>query len=396
MKKTWYSRRPTQLKEPLTPNTVGSVIWEISTDHDLSQPNEDLPDNIQFYEMGLNDRVNDHLDPVPDDTTQVPKRVEIYRKSPKAEGEFIEVVSQFSQAHKPATKCNQMNDTDFRERCVQYRGKNWFLTLKGKADLKTPKHLDLFHIAKELNCEMDIADLFANAFKDLNLRPKDVEEIMENLIDGGQGETDWQEFIEHQAFYYDTLAGMCEDVTIDDDEAVVYDDNICHSLNVGSYHPEQVVEEEHEEIMVGDSNPYTARPLEYGTDSLPDARIRFIIQDLEGLRILKRSFYKQEDMYTGKVYKAKFDWMSYPQRQQAWQYINLRQAQIEAETACSLSKSCREVVHWIKEFGRGSEALAMIKKFTSGGTFNFCGVEIKLTKGSPAEINHCWKTYKAT
>ena len=118
-------------------------------------------------------------------------------------------------------------------------------------------------------------------------------------------------------------------------------------------------------------------------------------QDLNGLRLLKRNFYKQEDMYTGKVYNAKFDWMTYPQRQQAWQYINLRQAQIEQETARSLSKSCREVVHWIKEFGRGSEALAMIKKFTSGGVFNFCGVEITLTKGSPAEINHCWKTYKA-
>jgi hypothetical protein len=210
---------------------------------------------------------------------------------------------------------------------------------------------------------------------------------MENFIDGGQGETDWQEFIEHQAFYYDTLAGMCEDVTIDDQEAIVFDDNICHALNVGTYHPEQVVEEEHEDIMVGDSNPYTAKPLEYGTDSLPDARIRFIMeQDLNGLRILKR--------YTGKVYKAKFHWMSYPQRQQCWQYINARQAQIEAETACNLSKSCKEVVHWIKEFGRGSEALAMIKKFTQGGEFNFCGIKISLSKGTPAEINHCWKTYK--
>jgi hypothetical protein len=116
---------------------------------------------------------------------------------------------------------------------------------------------------------------------------------------------------------------------------------------------------------------------------------------LSELRTLKRSFYKQEDMYSGKIYRAKFDWMSYPQRQQAWQYINLRQSQIESETACNLTKSCREVVHWIKEFGRGSEALAMIKRFAKGGTFNYCGIEISLSKGSSAEINHCWKIYRS-
>ena len=118
-------------------------------------------------------------------------------------------------------------------------------------------------------------------------------------------------------------------------------------------------------------------------------------QDLNGLRMLKRNFYDQEDMHTGKVYKAKFDWMSWPQRQQAWQYINLRQTQIEQETARSLSNCCREVIHWIKEFGRGKESLALIQKFAIGGIASFCGIEIHLAKGSPAEINHCWKAYKA-
>lgn len=334
-------------------------ISEIHEFQDLSQPNRDLPDNLQFFEMGLSQLENPHLD-----------------------------------IKKPVSRTSTWDarglNSDFRDRCVQYSGANWFLYLKTQTSYKPPAHLDIEAISQRLGCSLEVSEKFVNAFKDLSLRPKDCEVILADL----EAHSDAQE---NMADYLDIIAGLLEDVTVSGEEFRPYDDNICQSLNVGSWDPEyDPDQDDFEEIPAGDNNPYSASKLYWGNESLPQEFITMVLEaDLKKLYEIKRGFKPSFNQYTGKRYEAKYRFLTYTQRQQAWEYIEIREAQIQDEAKAQMSKSCKDALSLIRQFGRCSESLAVIKKASIGGTYDMFGVKIPFSRITPTESRVLWAEYKS-
>lgn len=342
-----------------------SFYWEFERPYEMnefldqSQPNMDYPDNLQFHEMGLNQLKNPHLD----------------LKAPVS---------------KTSTWDARGLNSDFRDRCVQYNGSNWFLELKSKRFFEPPAHLDIFKIVQRLEIGFDLAEKLVNAIGDLQLCQHDAELIISDL-------EKWDlEHIEKTAEYLDTLAGALEDVTVSRREFQPYDDNICNSLNIGTWDPDYDPDTEDEDFdYSGDNNPFTAHKLYWGKEALPDEFIRMVLEsDIYQLAEVKRGFSPQLNEYTGKLYKPKYRFMSYTQRQQAWEYIRIREDQLAAAAKKNMSKSCKEALELILQFGKCSESLAIIKRAATGGVYDMFGVKIPFEKITPQEQQILWATYR--
>ena len=93
----------------IKPTRLGAELLEFEDNNQYA--NRDLPDNKVFVDLGLNVRENDHL---------------YYQ---------------------------QINDRDFRERCVQLTGRNYVLFEKGYANIKPPTHTSFEGIAAMLGCD---------------------------------------------------------------------------------------------------------------------------------------------------------------------------------------------------------------------------------------------------
>lgn len=383
MKKITYST----VREFKAPYWEFQRICEINEFQDLSQPNRDLPDNLQFFEMGLSQLENPHLD-----------------------------------IKKPVSRTSTWDarglNSDFRDRCVQYgKGKNrsnWFLYLKTQTSYQPPEHLDIEAVSQKTGCSLQDAERLVNAFKDLSLGVRECESILNEFsektyISDNQDESAismlrsiMAEFPKHEVVskyidYLDTLAGLLEDVTVSSEEFRPYDDNICQSLNVGSWDPEyDPDQDDFEEVPAGDNNPYSVSKLYWGNEALPQEFITMILEaDLKKLYEIKRGFKSSTNQYTGKRYEAKYRFLTYTQRQQAWEYIEMREQKIQDEAKVSMSQSCKDALSLIRQFGRCGESLAVIKKASIGGTYDMFGVKIPFSKITPTESRVLWAEYKA-
>jgi len=105
-------------------NSHGAVVHQFV---DTSQKNPDIPDSLHNFEQGQSQRRNEHLDD------------------------------------------QRLNDRDFRQRCVVYGNKLFWLYIKAPVNFKVPFYLDPAWIASKLDIKIDTAIQIAKGFMALGL-----------------------------------------------------------------------------------------------------------------------------------------------------------------------------------------------------------------------------------
>ena len=333
---------------------------------DTSQRNQDLPDNLVFTDMGLSSRVNEHLD------------------------------------HQ------LLNDRDFRQRCVQANGRNYVLYQKTLIDMQKPQHLRSEWLAEQLGIQIDLAYKLADAFSKLKLDRKAVMKILhgyvtsagehKNGLIGSNG--NMVKVVE----LLDMLGDEADEVTVKRSEFVPNDiftsfkEDTIYALNVGSMNPysDEVTQADDDIDQMGDNNPYSAFPLYDGSEALSHEFLTMIrTASFNKLRIIQQGFFKQEDVVSGRVYKAKYHYMTPSQKSQAWVYIKARKAELKEATRANLSQDAEITIGWIKALGKSKVASALIFAFADGRAFDLFGQVIEFSdKANSLELGVVWDEYK--
>jgi hypothetical protein len=404
--------------------------------------NADLPDNLQYYEMGIAERINDHLDPI---------RMEYkdeHIHTTKIGNIEIEWESRFSNKQKPE-HVNMMNDRHFREMCVQINNRNYALKLKTKPDIDKVSYQRFEWLAEQLDIEPDLAMQIAETFKEMELdwpavqrtfrksdetcwkgnkvkiRKPDAEPI-NKMNFKTQEQYQAYELIEKE-IPFSTSMEIARDLEImnewhecvdepDRRWAETDDSNFAQPISEDwIYMTDEVIQAMKDEDnyvlpldaetnMADDhldrlykANPFGTFPLYYGNEALSHEFIQMIKEaDYEQLKVIMARFFPQKNDYTGRVYPPEYYYLSSSQKSQAWIYINERRAQLMAEPKREeLSENCRKCLEWISRFGKSRISSSIIYAFSAGETYNWQGFEIEFEKPPVNEVSYVWNQYKA-
>lgn len=352
--------------------TKDGNMTEIDFFNDMSQANPDIPDQLHGFEQGWADRKNELLDPVKDGSRWVHK----------------------------------MDDRHFREHCVQYAGRNYFVFLKKKCDLQPPQHLKAEWLAEKLETTFDIAQKLATGFAALEFdRKTALKFIYQELMPrSGNNEmlaatADWLEALEEQIKEPDWAHTNNYWQTSEDD---VFDDNWIYLtdevleagwLSSGDFDDDGNFVKD-DGLDVGfDTNAFGASPLHWGNEALSHEFIMMIKEaDHQKLRWIQSGFFKQKNGY------IRYKYMTATQKSQAWVYIKERKAQLESQVLNSPSEDFKIASHWVNEFattGAKKDACSVIFCFADRRTFDYCGIKISFSKKATlTELKVLWRLYK--
>lgn len=360
------------------------------------QPNQDLPDNLQWYDMGIVERKTEHLDPVPN-----------------GNGKMV----------------NMMNDRHFRECCVQYGGRNYAFKLKTKADLEPPNFRRPEWIAEQLEIEIDLAKQITELIDEMNfdrntvmrlfygrssLRATKVEKkgrCTKTAVDTDGKRFCWTECTSHEIARDIGILREIKEMIEEPDWSQLRDDNFADPITEDHiYMTDEVLEsisfgrfnEETNEIVddmmddTSSANPFGVFPLYWGAEALSHEFIQMIKEaDWEKIKQIQARFYPQYDPISGRTCAPEYWYLTSTQKSQAWIYIKDRKEQLSKITVANPSESYKQCLHWVRQFGKGRFATGMIFAFAEGRSFNALGQEVVFEKpGQSAEIQMLWNAYR--
>jgi len=320
------------------------------------QPNRDIPDNLQFYDMGINERSNSWLDN------------------------------------------SAMNRIDFTQRCLQQNGRNYALYEKRAIDFKPPNHLDAEWLAQKLNIAYDLAYKLADAFRALDIDRKAANKILYGYVksDGtrASGLANHNGSKHHVVELLETLQLELDKVTVERQDFVPIE---TWEENIVNYHMNREVDNSDDGLeLSGDNNPFGAFPLHWESEGLTHEFINKIRQaDTNKLREIQSGFFPSKSEYTGRTYQPKYRYLTASQKAQAWVYIKARKQELVQQGKANLSKDGNTVLSWIKDLGRSAMASSLIYSWMKGAAFDIFGAYIEFAgKPRPEEISYIWAEYK--
>jgi hypothetical protein len=409
-----YIRAPRDYREYFEPET------------DFFQTNKDLPDNIQWFEMGIVERNNEHLDPVKE--FQKPKTMTgTYnvrgKRNTKIAIEY-EWESKFN-SKTPGKWVNQMNDRDFRERCVPINGKNYAFKLKKKPDIEPPNYLRMEWIAEKLRIPHDLARQVIELFKEMEFSRKEIMKIFYSpatpycWAGGAYKKTFGKDKGKMIATPMSTGKEIARDI-----ESIRWLNDAISEPKIKSiwgntdgepisedwiYMTEEVIEtiefgtlDEQKNDTVPDqmdvtstAYPFALFPLQYGNEALSHEFITMIKEaDFDKIKEIQSRFYAQYDALAGRYYAPKYWYLTGTQKSQAWIYIKERKEQLKNMKAKDMSEDCKICLHWIKQYGKSKFSTGIIYAFKEGKNFDLFGQIIEFNEpASNQEMQFVWSQY---
>ncbi|MDB4304287.1 hypothetical protein N9934_05815, partial [Desulfosarcina sp.] len=145
-----------------------------------------------------------------------------------------------------------------------------------------------------------------------------------------------------------------------------------------------------------DSNPYGAFPLSDQKDGLRYEFIDYIkTADVRTIGLIQKMFFRRENAYSGRVYKAELGHLTATQKSMAWGFINDRKAKLAKIGLSKLDRMGRQVLELVLELGKGPQTRALIMAWANGVMFDLAGVELEFeNKPSEEEIFAMWAEYR--
>ncbi len=356
-------------------------VKEVIDFMDTSQRNSDLPDNITFYEMGINQRQNDWMDYA------------------------------------------ELSDRDFRHRCFQSGGFNYFLELKSKADFAPPKHLNPDWLAKVMDIHHDVAIWLANAFTMLQLNWTAVVEIL-------AADLNWlsEENVVH--YIHDTLDPIVSELELLEPQAPVNADPavkiemdefwLSSSIYYNPELPMPTRDLSYENLaesaiivsdefdgdadawLAGDgldalriSNPFKGHKLYSGSEALSHEFLTAIrTASSQRLKKIMAGFFPTYDERSGRKFPPKYRYLTQSQKNQAWVYINARRE--ELKRAAYKDPEFIKAFSWLESFGSTPTGAAIIHCFANGKSFESFGMAVSFKrKATGLELKELWSRFKA-
>lgn len=358
------------------------------------QPNRDVPDNIQWFEMGIVERKNEHLDPVKDDS-------------------------------QPHGYSNMMNDRHFREMCVQIGNQNFAIKLKTKPDIEPPDYLKVEWVAKKLRIPLDLAMQVVELFCDMQIDRKTAMKMFFSVTSycwaGGQYTSKKKTIRKGRASSKEiardiAILRMIHEDASEPEWAKLKDNNFAEPIDeTWIYMTEEVIEsiegdpkrmrrlneetngeyqEDHMDVT-SPAYPFALFPLQWGAEALSHEFIQMIKEaDWDKIKIIQRRFFAQYDQMAGRWYAPEYWYLSPTQKSQAWVYINARKEQLTVREG-DLSEECKQCLYWIRQYKRSKYSTALIYAFKKGSNFNDFGISVKFKKpADQSEVNFLWSEYK--
>lgn len=390
------------------PDIVKTVIrrgnkTEITEWESKFQRNLDIPDNLSYWEMGIEELKNPHLDA-------------------SEEGDNI----------------GCMDDRHFREHCVIYGQSLFFIHQKLKADMQPPLQLRPEWIQDKLECEFLDACTLSEAWKQLEYSKWIINKMIFGYFDSAKNE--WKDGLRNIgpakgaefAEYFENLASEFND-TISEADCINgirghYYDISQRMIDSGEWYAQyhvsrpdamdqmawieymsdieydetveiiDIVEDDfdyidgyinyfgNEEIITKTSDPFGINRLYHGDEGISQELITEIKEaSAVKLKKIQRRFYR--DKYFNR--RAKYWWMTPMQKSVAWEFIKARKVKL---SNYRLSKESREVLNIEIESYKIKRAL--IASYCAGNSFNLYGELIKWKKRpNENEIIAIWSQF---
>jgi len=371
---------------------------------DTRQINKDVPDNIQFFDMGLVERNNDHLDHRQLDDRDFRQRCITRDNSvnPLYEKRKVDIINSIRPTHYNPDWLIQILGEMYigsSPRIMRYNSffvKNW--------NLKSNVIVESIAITASI-IKFDQAFKLANCFKRLELDRKAVLKIMYGYV----SENGYKEGLVNCPAYLDKaiellveFADNADEVTIDSTNfvpnAAWYDEETIQSMNFGNFNPydEEVTSNDDEMDFMAENNPFKSFRFSSEYDCLSHEFITMIKEaDSSKLAEIQRGFFKQEDPYSGKLIPVKYWYLTKSQKAQAWDYIKDRKIILANQAKDNLSEDGQIVLSWIKQLGNNGMSSALIYSYMEGKGFNAFGTEIIFNQiPSKEEVSYIWSEYK--
>jgi len=359
------------------------------------QRNRDLPDNIGYVAMGLEERKNEHLD------------------------------------------YNKFSSRLFSEDCIQYGGRLNVIFQRAKIDMQPALLNRAEWLAKQLNCEMCDALTLAECFKRLGLdrnmglkaifgyydqtnaawrnglqkigveAGRKYAEYFENLVkELDEGPDLIQELREH---FLSTSFDMIESrdwmlqYHVEEPSAFeqMYWIEEMVRQEFEALPPKEVDDYEDSYIShIGDAKKeqpsfdlFGAFPLKTDADGLPHEIISEINQaSVEKIKKIQQRMFNQ-NTYWG-IRKAQYGWMTQLQKVEFWSFVNARKAKLADEAKKTLTPKSMEVIEIMKTLGSFKQKKAFIASYCAGNSFNLYGKQIRNPKPSNEEAFGVWAEFR--
>jgi hypothetical protein len=331
-------------------------IWD-----DMSQPNPDIPDNLAFTDMGLQDRFNTWMDGAYDEIT----------------------LKVGKQEHTVRRKVGAMNDRDFRERCVKHNDRMHALELKGPRDFDPPVHKRIEKIAEWLDCDFIDADMVVQTFDSLELDYKSATRLIFGFTTG-KGER------KHGLRSLDDrgkLAGVITWLKGIADELPKLDGNTTDEWESVSIYR---IDEDTNDIVedpIYPANPFKTRTLGHPKDGLRDAFLRLIeTADRNELNEIQSMVYPKDGN------RPELWYLSDAQRSQFWEAVIYRRCQLHEEAKQRLDDKGHVTIELMHRMGTGPRTKALIMAYLNGTFFELDGTVMKFDHKQTKET--CWVVWR--
>jgi hypothetical protein len=112
------------------------------------------------------------------------------------------------------------------------------------------------------------------------------------------------------------------------------------------------------------------------------------------LKEIQSEFFRQEDIYTGRVYPPKNKWMNSSQTRAAWWLINARKEALTKQALENVSKQTAQVIEILFELDHLPQMRALIGCYSRGKSFDYFGERLKWKRPSQADVWACWAVYR--
>jgi len=378
------------------PDMVQSIVkrgnkTEISEWESKFQRNLDLPDNLSYCDMGIEDRVNTHLD----------------------------------VSNMDGKGC--MDDRHFREHCVVYGQSLFFVHQKLKADMQPPLQLRPEWIQEKLECEFEDACTLSEAWKQLGYNKWVINKMVFGYFDNEKKEwknglqyvgpsrgREFAEYFEELALEFGDVIGEANDINgirghyYDVAERMISSgewyaqyhirrpdvmDQMAWIEHMSSIEYDESIQLVYQEVDQQDGyvnylggeeierkiDAFGINRLFHGAEGI-DQELVNEIKEASALKLKKiqRRFYPNRTGYTGTIRKAQYWWMTPMQKSVAWEFIKARREELSNYTLSECSKRVLDIeaAPKIKR--------ALIASYCAGNSFNLYG-ELMEWKKRPNE-----------
>lgn len=398
-------------------------VWD-----DKRTRNRDIPDNLAYYDMGIEQRRNTHLD-----------------------SHKITTMT----AHGPIEQqVNTLNDRHFREQCVIYGNRAHAVYEKASVDLEPPVYLQAEWLMEKLNCQYIDATTVAESLKRLGLDKTmalkaifgyvtsdgEVRDGLQNVGESGGREyaqyfeqlcNDVKELDEYELerqFWLDVSNEMITtgDWTLNQYDRLLDEGYDLEALHYYNYTPSPVeqlawVDEQvaNADLSIHDQDEpdddcYVSVFGDHEIEAAQDAFGVFPLQDdssglahdmiveikeasVTQVRELQQKMFPQwrHNQWGSRKYPAQFGWMSKAQKDQFWKFMNARKEVLQKSARKALTIHSEEVVALLKTIDYKSQRRALVASYCAGNPFNLYGESIKFDhKPCELETYAIWGIYR--